>query len=160
MYKTYKPNWYRLLLAVGIPLAVGIITSRSGLDYSGVLNEITRPPLMPPAAVFPVVWTILYVLMGVSAYLVMQAEGSPLRKPALIVWALQLALNAAWVYVFFGANAYFASFVLLIVLWLMIAAMIALFYKINPYAGLLQLPYIAWVTFAGYLTYMIYRLNG
>ena len=124
-------------------------------DYESLI----KPSLSPPGWVFPIVWTILYILMGVSAYLVWTSEKSGKRNIALGAYAVQLALNFIWTIVFFGFDAYLAAFAILVMLWLAILFMILAFYGVNKAAAYLQIPYLLWVTFAGYLNLAIWLLN-
>lgn len=109
---------------------------------------------------FPVVWTILYVLMGVSAYRISQADADEADKErALSIYGFQLLFNFLWSIVFFNFNNFLGAFIVILVLWAMIIAMIITFRKIDPLAGNLQIPYLLWVTFAAYLNLAIYLLN-
>lgn len=154
-----RTSWKKLLLFLAIPLAVGGLASllSGGMADYMVLNQ---PPLSPPGWVFPIVWTILYLLMGYASYRVAISTEDPLQKrQALIFYSLQLLVNFLWPIVFFRQAAYLAAFVLLLVLWGLIAATMRKFYKIDEKAGDLLLPYLLWVTFAGYLNLGVYLLN-
>jgi tryptophan-rich sensory protein len=154
-----KINWKQLLIFLAIPLAVGglgVLLS-GGMDRYKIMNQ---PPLSPPGWVFPVVWTILYLLMGYASYLV-YTSGKPkeeIRK-ALILYFAQLALNLLWPIVFFGFGWYLAAFFVLVALWALIYLTMRKFSAINERAGDLLLPYILWVTFAGYLNLGVFLLN-
>ncbi len=156
----FKFDLKKLILSLFIPLAVGglsALISGGGMDF---YKTIERPPLSPPGIVFPIVWTLLYILMGISLYLVITKKDMYLNKTgAYIFFALQLFLNFIWSPVFFSANEYLAAFVILVFLWLSIIGMIVSFFRISKLAGLLQIPYLLWVTFAGYLNLAIYLLN-
>lgn len=149
----------QLLIALAIPLAVGgLATLLSGGmgDYQAVI----QPPLSPPGWVFPIVWTVLYLLMGYSSYRVYTAGKSPaLTKRALQLYATQLLLNFVWPIVFFAFEWYLAAFVVLIALWVLILLTLRAFTVIDETAGDLLLPYLLWVTFAGYLNLGVYFLN-
>ena len=157
---TVKSNikWKNLLVNIAIPLAVGgisaLITGSGFRDY----QNVTQPPLSPPALVFPVVWTVLYALMGVSSYLIWE-KGKDERSRPLTVYAVQLFLNFLWPVFFFMLKAYLFAFIWLILLWIFVLVMIILFYRTNKTAGLLQIPYILWLTFAAYLNLGVYLLN-
>lgn len=157
MFKKFKPY----IISVGIALAVGglsALLSSGGMD---VYSSVNQPQLAPPPWLFPVVWTILFVLMGISAALVYtdkEASKEQIRS-ALSVYAVQLAFNFFWSLIFFNMRAYLFAFIWLVVLWILIIVMIIRFYSIRKSAGLLQIPYLLWVTFAGYLNFMIYILN-
>lgn len=121
---------------------------------------IAKPELVPPNWVFGPVWTILFVLMGVAAYLVWRkGTGSKRVQIALGVFVLQLVVNTLWSIVFFGVNALGLAVVIIAGLWLLIALNIALFARISKIAAWLLVPYILWVSFASYLSYMIWVLN-
>ena len=155
-----KINWKTLILCILIPLAVGFLASVFTSDSVMLFSEITKPPLSPPAWAFPVVWTILFVLMGASSYLVLASKKPQSQiKSALTVYGIQLAFNFFWSIIFFNLQAYLFAFFWLVILWLLIILTIYLFSKINKTAAILLIPYLLWVTFAGYLNYAIYLLN-
>lgn len=150
-----KPLILSLLISVGTG-ALGALLTRNSMDvYSG----LQKPALAPPAALFPIVWTVLFIMMGVAAYLA-YVYGEERRLPALAVYTLQLMLNFCWTLVFFNAKNYLGAFVILIILWIAILVSTVLFFRIKPAAGWLMVPYLLWVTFAGYLNYAIYTLNS
>lgn len=152
-------NFKRLIIAIVIPLAVGGISSLIvGGGFSHYSDTSVKPPLSPPNWLFPVVWTILYVLMGISSYLVYEKDGSEAKQP-LAVYAIQLAMNFMWPIFFFSLSAYLFSFIWLILLWALALAMTVMFYRVNRTAGLLQIPYLIWLTFAAYLNLSVYILN-
>ena len=151
-------NLKSLLVSIAISLGTGglaALLTGAGSDFYSSLN---KPALAPPAWLFPVVWTVLYILMGVSAYLVYESVCRSKRR-ALAVYAAQLAVNFVWSLVFFNAEAFLAAFILIIVLWVLIISMIAAFHRCSPAAAYLQIPYLLWVTFAAYLTWSVYSLN-
>lgn len=150
----------KLLISLGIPLAVGglsaLITRGSMDSYS----QINNPPLAPPAWVFPVVWSILYLLMGVSLYLVWNSKASDKEKnKAITFWGTQLAFNFIWSPIFFISKNYLLAFIVLLIIWTFTLLMIISFYKISKPAAYLQIPYLIWLTFAGYLNLGVYILN-
>ena len=154
-----KINVKQLLIALAIPLAVGglaALLSGGMADYR-ILNQ---PPLSPPGWVFPIVWTILYLLMGYSSYRVYAAgKAQAFTKRALAFYATQLFLNFLWPIVFFAFGWYLAAFFILIALWLFILLTLRSFTVIDETAGDLLIPYLLWVTFAGYLNLGVYFLN-
>lgn len=152
--KNTKALLISLLISLGVGALSGILT-RNSVEVYGKLN---LPPLSPPSWVFPVVWTILFVLMGISSYIVYMSK-SPNTKGALAVYILQLAVNFIWPLIFFDAQAYLFAFIWLIFLWLLVVLMINMFYKISPLAAILQIPYLVWLTFAAYLNLMVVILN-
>lgn len=147
-----------LIISLLITLSAGILPNLFISDSMQIYKTLNLPPLAPPAWLFPVVWTILYILMGISLYLI-YIEDSPLKKEAVIVYAIQLAMNALWPLLFFKLQFYLAAFVWLVILWGLILYMIILFRKIRKPAAWLQIPYLLWVTFAGYLNFAIWYLN-
>jgi benzodiazapine receptor len=120
---------------------------------------LKKPALNPPSWLFGPVWTMLYALMGVSLYLVWRKREQPGAKLALVVFFLQLALNSAWSMIFFGLKNPGLAFIGIIALWLAIAGAILFFYPLDRRAAWLLLPYLAWVSFAAYLNFSIWRLN-
>ncbi|KKS31673.1 MAG: TspO and MBR like protein [Candidatus Amesbacteria bacterium GW2011_GWA2_42_12] len=151
---------FKLIVAVSVSEIVGIIgsvftTSSIQTWYAA----LAKPALNPPAWVFGPVWTILYFLMGVAAFLVWE-KGLNKKdvKIALIIFDVQLALNIFWSIIFFGLRSSGWAFVEIIFLWLAILATIILFARISRPAAWLLLPYIVWVSFAGYLNYSIWQL--
>lgn len=155
MLRKYKP----VLICVAIPLAVGglaALLTRSGMDFYETVN---KPPLSPPGWLFPVVWTILYVLMGVSSWLVWREKAAPGRRAALRVYAVQLAVNFLWTLLFFLARRFLFSFVWLLLLAALILVMLFRFDRISPRAAWLQMPYLLWSLFAAYLNLGVYLLN-
>ncbi len=150
----------QLLICIAIPLLVGTLSawiSRGAMESFDALNQ---PPLSPPGWLFPVVWTILYILMGIASYLVL-ISGRPQRMidKALRVYGLQLGVNFFWSIIFFNWSKYLFAFFWLILLWILIYITIRRFYDISKMTGYLLAPYLVWVTFAGYLNLGVYWLN-
>ena len=154
-----KIQWKKLLICLAIPLAVGGLSAllSGNMDNFEALN---KPPLSPPGWLFPVVWTILFLLMGLASYLVAVSDAPPeeIRK-ALRVYGIQLAFNFLWSIIFFRFEAYLFAFVWLVLLWVLIAITLLRFVRIRPLAGWLLVPYLLWVTFAAYLNLGTYLLN-
>lgn len=156
----FKFNLKRFLISIAIPLIVGGISALITSENMNLYSRIETPPLSPPGWIFPVVWTILYTLMGVSFYLVWNSNAAIFeKKQAFWVYAIQLFLNFIWSPIFFNMRAYLIAFIVLLALWGFVLAMIIKFYKISKLAGILQIPYLIWLTFAGYLNLAIYLLN-
>lgn len=152
-----KIQWKTLLICILIPLAVGglsALLTRNGMEAFNLAN---KPPLTPPNWLFPVVWSILFVLMGIASYLVYTA-GAP-SQAALTVYAVQLAFNFFWSIFFFNMQWYLFSFVWLVVLWFLILLTTLLFRQSSKAAACLMIPYLLWVAFAGYLNLGVYLLN-
>ena len=155
-----KTKWKTLILCILIPLAIGAISAFFTADSMSSFDAITKPPFSPPGVLFPIVWTILFVLMGIASYLVYASSAPKTQKDtALTVYGLQLAVNFFWSLIFFNLNAYLFAFFWLLLLLALIAITIIKFRKISPVSALLLLPYLLWVTFAGYLNLAIYFLN-
>lgn len=152
-----KIQWKKLIICILIPLAVGSLSALLTRDAAQAFDLLDKPSLSPPAWLFPVAWTILYILMGISSYIVL-VSGKPASR-ALFIYAVQLFFNFAWTLIFFNLEAYLTAFIWLTVLWILILAAIIMFSRISKPAALLMIPYILWVTFAGYLNLMIYILN-
>ena len=135
----------------------GWLTREGTRIYS---QTIVQPSLSPPSAVFPVVWTILFALMGIGAALVYQAPASNVRSRSLLLFLIQLAFNFFWSLIFFNFQNFGFAFAWLIALWVLIVLMILSFRKVNKLAAWLQIPYLLWVTFAAYLNFGVWMLNG
>lgn len=150
-------NRNRFLLFLLIPLAAGFLSALLGGNMAKYAGQ-NRPPASPPAWVFPLVWTILYLFMGISSYLVCASE-SQSKENAFKTYALQLFFNFFWSILFFGFSQYFLSFLWLLALLALVGIMICQFYQIRPGAAYLQIPYFLWCVFAAYLNFMVYRLN-
>ncbi len=158
MTVTSNIKWKSLLLNIAIPLAVGGVSSLITKDGFKDYQTVNQPPLSPPAWLFPVVWTILYILMGISSYLIVEKNDTD-NKKALTFYAIQLAINFIWPIFFFGFDAYLFSFILLVLLWVFVLLTTINFYKINKTAGIFMIPYLIWLTFAAYLNLGVYLLN-
>lgn len=154
-----KTNRKKLIICLAIPLAVGGLAALLS-GGMGTYKDLNQPPLSPPGWVFPVVWSILYLLMGYASYRILTsgADRDTIRK-ALTFYFIQLVLNFLWPLVFFGLQWYFAAFILLLVLWVFIYLTMFTFGKIDDTAGNLLIPYLLWVTFAGYLNVGVALLN-
>lgn len=155
-----KIHWKRLLLCLAIPLAVGGLSAWLTSGEMKHFEALNQPPLSPPSWLFPVVWTILFILMGIASYLVLEAN-APREKQqsALLAYGAQLIVNFFWSLIFFNAKSYLFAFVWLLLLWALILLTISRFAGIRPAAGWLLVPYLAWVTFAGYLNFGVFLLN-
>ena len=152
--KKAKPYIFSILLA----LTVGGLSALSTANNMNIYDKIVSPPLSPPGWLFPVVWTILFILMGISAAMIFTSD-SVQKDDALFIYAVSLVLNFTWSIFFFNMQAFIVAFIILIALWLSIILTIIKYYKINKAAAWLQLPYLLWVTFAGYLNFAIILLN-
>lgn len=146
--------WILFAEAVG---ALAALLIRDGIAYYG--EYVTKPPLTPPAAVFPIVWSVLYALMGIGAARISSADGHAEQKKGLLLWFAQLTFNFFWSILFFVFGSYGFAFLWLLALWTLILLMLLAFRRIDRPAALLQLPYLLWVSFAGYLNLGVALLN-
>lgn len=144
------------LLVTAVAAAIGAAASmQAGSFYA----DLVRPDWAPPAQVFSPVWTVLYLLMAVAAWLVWCISGWRSARTALTLYLVQLAFNALWSWLFFGWRMGAAAFAGIVLLWLLIAVTTVAFWRIRPLAGALLLPYLAWVSFAAFLNYSVWQLN-
>lgn len=148
-------------VAIAIPLAVGILSALLTMGNMNIYRELETPPLSPPSWLFPVVWTILYVLMGISSGLVWRNRGLNPKKAdeGLLYYAMSLVFNFLWSIIFFNLRQFLAAFVWLLALLYLIIRTILAYRKVLPLAAYLQLPYAIWVALAGYLNLSIWVLN-
>ena len=154
-----KQNRKKCLLYLAIPLAVGGLAAL----LSGGMNtykQMNQPPLSPPGWLFPIVWTVLYGMMGyASCRIAVSDTPRGERKKALLFYGIQLALNFLWPIVFFRFQAYWLAFFVLLALWVFLYLTMHLFSEIDETAENLLIPYLLWVTFAGYLNLGVSLLN-
>lgn len=149
------------IISVAISLGTGLLSALLTKNNMNIYEEITTPPLSPPAFLFPVVWTVLYVLMGISAALVYTEKSASMKekKTALYFYGASLIFNFLWSILFFNARSFLFAFVWLVMLLALIILTIFSYSKIRRTAAYLQIPYALWVTFAGYLNLAIWLLN-
>ena len=145
-----------LLLPLSLGAIAGMFTSQSVPEWYATLN---RPSFNPPNWIFGPVWTSLYILMGISFFLIWKQEASKVRNRAILIFLLQLMLNFAWSFIFFFFNLIGLALVEIILLWISIVMMLVVFYKIKPVASYINIPYLLWVTFATVLNASYYVLN-
>lgn len=149
-----------LLKCIALPLLVGLVSSLLTGNSMQMFGMLNKPPFSPPGWLFPVVWTILYVLMGISSYLVLTSgKDQQSVEKSILIYRYQLIVNFLWSTFFFSFEWYLFSFLWLILLWVLIFLMIRSFWSVSKVAALLQIPYLLWVTFAGYLNLGIWLLN-
>lgn len=154
--KKWKPH----LIWIGITEAVGGLSGWLTRNGNKLYEQTAiKPKLSPPGIVFPIVWGILYALMGFGAARIYLSAPSPLRSRGLNLYVAQLVVNFFWSLIFFNAQAYGFAFLWLVLLWVLVLAMILTFRKTDPLAGLLQIPYLLWITFAAYLNWGTWQLN-
>lgn len=153
-----KIKWKELIICIAIPLAVGLLSALLTQNNMNQFDIIKKPFLSPPGWIFPIVWTILYIMMGIASYLIYTSHYYN-KNNALLTYEIQLIVNFFWSLIFFNLEAYLFSFIWLVLLWILILITTIQFFNINKIAGYLMIPYLLWVTFAGYLNLSIYLLN-
>lgn len=148
-------------LSIIIPLAVGGLAAFLTRGNMMIYDDIAKPPLAPPAILFPIVWTLLYILMGISCARIYLRKNVMEKEvlSALTVYAVQLGFNFFWSLIFFNLRAFLFAFWWLLALWMLIIIMLLKFRRIDGVAAAINIPYILWVTFAGYLNLAIYIIN-
>lgn len=155
-----KNNFAKLLISIIICQMAGVIGSVFTTPQIGAWYVYLKKPLLsPPNWVFGPVWTLLFILMGVSLWFIWTAETKKIKKKAIIFFATQLVLNISWSFLFFGIQSPLLAFLGIICLWLAILFTILEFYKISKIASYLLIPYIVWVSFASYLNLFIWIIN-
>jgi benzodiazapine receptor len=155
MNKTLK-----LILCILIPLAIGSISGfATATGIKSWYVTLNKPFFNPPNYLFGPVWTILYLLMGISIYMILQTPKTDIRKKAIIIFCIQLGLNFLWSFLFFKFQLVGIAFIEILLIWASILTMIITFYKLNKTAALLQIPYLMWVSFASVLNGAIWWLN-
>lgn len=153
-------KWKIYVIAILITEGVGALSGWLVRDATELYaTMIEKPPLSPPGAVFPVVWAILYALLGIGAARIWLAPASAERQTALWAFAIQLVFNFFWSLIFFNLQSYGFALLWLVALWGLILWMIRAFDSVDPLAAKLQIPYLVWVTFAGYLNLGVWLLN-
>ncbi len=135
---------------------IGVIASVRAASFYG---QLAQPGWAPPSSVFGPVWTLLYALMGIAAWLVWRAGGFRANRSALTLFVTQLAVNALWSWLFFAWHRGALAFADIVLLWLLIVATMAAFWRVRPLAGALLIPYLLWVSFAAVLNFAVWQLN-
>lgn len=156
------PVWQKILLfiaCVALPLVVGGVSAALTGDAMSKFGQFNQPPLSPPAWLFPVAWSILYILMGIASFLIIIAKTKNKKAGTLTIYGVQLAFNFAWSLIFFLAEQYWIAFFWLITMWLMIIVLTVKAKKFSMAAMWMLMPYILWTTFAAYLNISIAILN-
>lgn len=152
----WKPYLFWILLAEGVGALSGWLTRTGTKVYQ---ETITQPPLSPPGMLFPIVWGILFALMGIGAARIYLSPASTLRSRSLLLFFIQLGYNFFWSILFFNLQLFGLALIWLLILWGLILWMILTFRKVDPLAAWLQIPYLLWVTFAAYLNFGVWMLN-
>lgn len=151
-------KWKPLIISLAVSLGTGALAALLTRQSPEVYESLIQPPLAPPSWVFPVVWTLLYILMGIAAYRVWVTD-DPGRERALTLYGAQLLFNFFWPQIFFSARLYGLALIWIIVLWVLVLLTQRRFARIDRTAGILMLPYLLWVTFAVYLNAGVWYLN-
>lgn len=146
-------GWFVVTFAAS---AIGAVASLQAESFYG---QLVQPSWAPPSAVFGPVWTTLYALMAVAAWLVWRSGGFRMNRAALSLFVVQLALNALWSWLFFAWHRGAWAFVDIVALWVLIVATVVAFWRVRPLAGALLIPYLLWVSFASALNYSVWQLN-
>lgn len=148
-----------LALLLGGTGAAALIGAMASVQAGDFYQQLSRPPWAPPARVFGPVWSVLYVLMAVAAWLVIRARGWPRARPLIALYAFQLVLNALWTWIFFRWRLGWVAVVEILALWALLLVTVREFWRVRRLAAGLLLPYLVWVTFAAALTYAVWRRN-
>ena len=146
-------GWFVVSFAAS---AVGAVASIQAESFYG---QLVQPPWAPPSSVFGPVWSVLYALMAIAAWLVWRSGGFRANRTALSLFGVQLALNALWSWLFFAWHLGAWAFADIVVLWAFIVATLVSFWRVRPLAGALLIPYLLWVSFASVLNYSVWQLN-
>lgn len=155
----------KFIICVAIPLIIGFLSSTisnfiANSTFEGTYTELLKPGFFPPPIVFPIVWTILYILMGISAYLISKRGSNSIKvRDAFFYYWLQLALNFLWPILFFGLQLRFTALVDLGILIMVVIIMIIKFAKIDKIAAYINLPYLVWLFYAFFLNYVTWSIN-
>ena len=155
-----KQGWKNMAFWIILTEAVGAFSgwlSRGGAELYA--QQINKPPLSPPGIVFPIVWAVLYALMGYSASVIDRGPTSEARTRGMVLYLVQLGFNFFWSLIFFNGQWYGFAFLWLVALWVLVFAMIRRFRQVDATAAKLQWPYLVWLTFAGYLNLGVWFLN-
>lgn len=152
-----KINLKKLIFYIGITVLIGSIPSFF-IKIGDTYKSLNRPPLSPPGIIFPIVWTTLFILMGISIYRIV-VSNSNRKSEARLIYFIQLIVNALWTPIFFGFKNYFLGFLWIIMLIILVIAMIIMFNRIDKISAYLNIPYLIWLVFALYLSFGVFILN-
>lgn len=159
MTMSKRQQFVGLIVWLVVCFAAAAIGSIASIQSASFYAQLVRPEWAPPAAWFGPVWTVLYTLMGIAAWLVWRVGGFRVARTALAMFLVQLALNALWSWLFFRWKLGMPALVEIVLLWLLIVATTVGFWRIRQAAGILLAPYLLWVSFAAALSYSVWRLN-
>ena len=146
-------GWFVVSFAAS---AVGAVASTQAKSF---YSQLVQPPLAPPPWLFGPVWTVLYAMMAIAAWLVWRSGGFRANRIALSLFLVQLALNVLWSWFFFAWHRGALAFADIVLLWVLIVATLISFWRVRPLAGILLIPYLLWVSFASFLNYSVWQLN-
>ena len=149
----------KLFACLFLCFLTAVIGAAASINAGTFYSELIRPDWAPPANVFGPVWTSLYIIMAVAAWLVWRVNGIRAIRAGFIFFLIQLVLNALWSWLFFAWKHGGLAFIDIIVLWVAILATLIAFWRVNKIAGVLMLPYLLWVSFAAFLNFTIWQLN-
>lgn len=153
-------KWPLLLICIAIPLVSGSLSGLAIADnISTWYSTLNKPSFNPPNYLFGPVWSVLYILMGIGLYLILQTPKSAMRTKSIVLFTVQLILNLSWSFIFFNAQSPFAALIIIGILWIAILMMMIYFHTLSPIASYLQIPYLLWVSFATVLNAAIWILN-
>lgn len=152
-----KINWKKLIIITLLTFFVGSFFNFFTMNNVETFKELSKP-IDVPGILFPIVWTILYLLMSVSYYIISNSNDKQ-KDESKTIYIVQLIINSLWSLIFFGFEAYLLAFIWIIILLIAVIVMIVKFYKVNRLSAYLQIPYVLWIIFAGYLNLGIYILN-
>ena len=169
---TTRGKVWRMGIAIGVPMAIGIVSALLTISAADQYSGYEQPPLAPPGWLFPVAWTILYILMGIASYFIAavirdnkgkkgaeNVKKTNLGRVALVIYGVQLAFNFVWSILFFNLNLYWVAFGWLIAMWLMILVLVIISFRLHKVAFWCLIPYLLWATFATYLNCGVALLN-
>lgn len=154
-----RTQFFALVGWLGVSFAAAAVGGYASVQAASFYAALFQPGWAPPPWLFGPVWSLLYTMMGVAAWLVWRQGGFSANRAALILFLVQLAVNAAWTWTFFGWQMGALALVNIVVLWVLIALTLTLFWRVRVVAGALLIPYLAWVSFAGVLNLSLWQLN-
>lgn len=152
-----KINWKKLIIITLLTFFVGSFFNFFTMNNMETFKELSKP-IDVPGILFPIIWTILYLLMSISYYIISNSNDKQ-KDESKTIYIVQLIINSLWSLIFFGFEAYLLAFIWIIILLIAVIVMIVKFYKVNRLSAYLQIPYVLWIIFAGYLNLSIYILN-
>ena len=154
-----EPGWRALGLLLLVTASAALIGGTASVRAADFYRQLAKPPWAPPAQIFGPVWSLLYFLMAIAAWLVVRSRGWPHARPAISLYIIQLGFNALWTWIFFRWRLGGIALLEILILWTLVVLTVATFWRTRQLAGMLLLPYLAWVTFAAALTYEVWRRN-